>query len=176
MSRKIRRRMFAMATAVAAFSGIGTVVAPSPAQAATPDPGTAVSAALSAAPFHICLANAGNLCLASNGAGNQVTIQSSDYAVFHTTASRVVNGTGQFQFENAAGSCLRAGDNNVVKFQGGGCDSTFENDWWGFGASDNLVSAGRGQEMYTRGDQAGRDVWWGPFQSGQWFQWSTPPA
>lgn len=167
----LKQRIIKLAVAVVAIAsalGItGLGAGATMAHAASSDPGTAISAAQTVT-FRICLLNASSLCLASNGAGNQVTIKSSDYAVFHFAA----NHGGEYQLENAAGNCLRAGDGNVVKLQNGPCVSTFANDSWKTGPRSQyqVVSVGRDQEMYTKGDQDGRDVWWG---SGAWWQWAA---
>lgn len=167
---KMKYRLFAMGAALIASTGIGTAIALGPAQAATVGPGMGFQAAAQTGPYHICLLNAPSLCLRSNGGGNQVTISSNDYADF-----TVVRTSGaEIQWENAAGNCLRAGDNNVVKLENGPCDPNGPNDWWVPDPNNPhiLFSVGRGERMLTHGAVSGFNVWWGPFQSGDWDQWT----
>jgi len=93
------------------------------------------SAAMST--FKICLRDAiANECIASHGAGNQVTIETKDVAVFHVVNINPVN--GYWQLENAGGNCLRAYADLSVGLAFGGCDNANEAEFWNVQTDPNL--------------------------------------
>lgn len=129
-------------------------------------------------PFHICLKSAPSLCLQSNGAGKQVTINSSSahYSNFHVVRSDAVSSAvTAYQFDNASGNCLRAGNNGVVKIENGTCSNGDPTDWWLFGSNymnNAAFAASFDGYMYTNGKASGDNVWWGTIKSGRWVRWT----
>jgi len=96
------------------------------------------SAAMST--FKICLHQPiANECIASHGAGNQVTVESKDVAVFTLVNINTVN--GDWQLENAGGNCLRAYADLSVGLAFGGCDNTNTAEYWHFHYDPNLDRA-----------------------------------
>ena len=126
--------------------------------------------------FHICLLNSHPfMCEVSNGAGNQVTISSSstDWANFRLVGdSTCCGGLAVYQFVNGNGNCLRAGTNNVVKIENGGCASNDSADWWVGAGSGRLESYLYGDLMLTHGDVSGWKVWHAAPGSGDWTDWT----
>jgi len=91
--------------------------------------------------FTMCLFDAQGQCIRSHGGGSQVTIESSNYAVFHI--SNFVGGAGQVQVEDAGGKCLRSYAAGSVGLAFGGCSSSNDEEWW-----------------YYSTDTQGRTTWW----------------
>jgi hypothetical protein len=124
------------ALALATFSILGAYTAPH-AQAQPLAQARQMTSASST--FTICLYVATSKCLRSHGGGSQLTIESSDYAVFH-----FVNiGVGQEQMENAGGKCLRSYADGSVGLAFGACSSSTDKEWW-----------------YTYTDAQGRSTFW----------------
>lgn len=159
----MKHRILATAAAVITFAGIGTAMAAGPARADT------------AGSFRICQLNDKSECLVSNGPGNQVTIGTSSYADFHVVNERIVDGgeVGEYQFENAAGNCLRAGDGNVVKLENGACSG--DADWWKDSGTE-IISVQYGDPMLAHHDTSGDNVWHETSVSGDWVQWTGQPV
>ncbi len=146
-------------TVIAAAGGLLIAGSPAiPAQAATS--------------FHICLKNASSYCLQFVAGGNQETItnNSAQYANFH-----IVQTSGALnQIEDGSGNCLRAGDNNVVKMENGGCVATNDADWW-FSPGDaqyRLESYAYSDFMLVHGTVNGYNVWHAIPVSGDWYNWA----
>jgi hypothetical protein len=138
--------------------------------------GLKVVPAQQAGTFHICLINAMPLlCQVSNGAGNQVTVSSSstDWANFRLVGDTTCcGGLAVYQFVNGNGNCLRAGTNNVVKIENGGCASNDSADWWVGTGSGRLQSYLYGDLMLTHGERSGYKVWHAARMSGDWTDWT----
>ena len=120
------------------------------------------SAAMST--FKICLRDSiANECIASHGAGSQVTIETKDVAVFQVVNINPVN--GDWQMENAGGNCLRAYADGSVGLAFGGCDSANTAEYWHFKYDPNLDRATYESMKYptyymgTYGTDSGRGVW-----------------
>jgi hypothetical protein len=157
---EMKYSILAATVAVITFAGIGTAMVAGPARAAT------------ASSFHICLLNSPTReCLESNGEGNQVSMTSNDAASFTILRTGSYGQYTAYQFENAAGNCLRAGDGGIVKIENGGCSG--KADWWALEGpnADELVSEEYNFPMIT-GDASGDLVYWGAFHSGDWDQWT----
>jgi hypothetical protein len=86
-------------------------------------------------PFKICLFEDRSECLRSHGADAQLTIESSDYAVFHW----VNNLQGQMQAEDAGGKCLRSYADGSVGLAFGGCSSSNDDEWWVVNIDDTTL-------------------------------------
>lgn len=119
-----------LAVAVAAVALMGASGGAATAQAA---PAAHAAPALAGAttaqdPFNLCLNLAEGECIKSNGAGSQVTIETSDVADFHVVLTE--SGTNWEQLENAAGNCLREYADSTVGLAFGGCSSTNDAEWW----------------------------------------------
>jgi len=134
----------------------------------------AVSSAIQAAdPFHICLKNAPTYCLRFVTAGNQETItdHSANYGNFHISNTDAL---GDSQIENGSGNCLRAGTNNIVKIENGGCVGTNLGDWWFAPAGEpyRIRSLAYSDDMLVHGHVNGFNVWHETPQSGDWYNWA----
>jgi hypothetical protein len=120
----------------------------------------------------ICLYENGNECIKSNGGGNQVTIEPTNWAIFH-----VVNTSGNWeQLQNDAGKCLREYADSSVVMAFGGCDSTNAAEWWydsnpGGSRTTLLNDKYSNNYMGTFGTNSGLGVWAGPQQSGFYVGW-----
>jgi hypothetical protein len=118
---------------------------------------------LLASTFTICLLDASSECLRSHGGDSQLTIESSDYAVFHW----VNIGVGQYQLEDAGGKCLRSYADGSVGLAFGGCSTSTDAEWWYFytdgqGRSTFWQYGAPGtqpQYMGTYGKGSGLGVW-----------------
>jgi hypothetical protein len=139
-------------------------------------PGLKVVPAQQAASFHICLINSSPyMCQKANGTGNQVTISrySTDWANFSIVRmTTCCSGLAVYQFEDGNGNCLRAGTNNVVKIENGGCASNDNADWWVGAGSGRLQSYLYGDLMLTHGEVSGYKLWHAARISGDWTDWT----
>jgi hypothetical protein len=168
-------------SALGVFSMLGSALtAP---QAYAQPPASARSAASAAGrsmaikfPSKICLFEAAplNECITSHGAGNQVDIETSDQAVFHTLNA---NGNST-QLENAAGNCLREFADGTVGLANGGCDSTNLHEYWkegGGGTRETFQNASSDDFMGTFQEITGSLVMAEPNETGLFSGW-TPPG
>ena len=128
-------------------------------------------------PFTICLLDASSECLRSHGGGSQLTIESSDYAVFHW----VNIGVGQNQLEDAGGKCLRSYADGSVGLAFGGCSTSNDEEWWYFytdaqGRSTFWQYGAPGtqpQYMGTYGKGSGLGVWIDEPHQGFYAGWTV---
>jgi hypothetical protein len=128
--------------------------------------------------FTICLFDAGSECLRSHGGGSQLTIESSDYAVFHI----VNNGVGNLlQMEDSGGKCLRSYAAGSVGLALGGCSTSTDDEWWNFstdtqGRSTLFQYGAPGttpQFMGTYGKSSGLGVWMDEPHQGFYAGWKA---
>ena len=127
------------------------------------------------APFTICLHDATSECLRSHGGGSQLTIESSDYAVFH-----IVNSSDGdlIQFEDAGGKCLRSFADGSVGLAFGGCSSSNDDEWWHVDTNTRTVfyqynSQGIAYFMGTYGTSSGLGVWLDVPHTGFFAGWNV---
>lgn len=131
-----------------------------------------------AAPNYLCLTNDSSLCLVANGAGNQVTINTNGYMnisiVNSGYCSFTPDGTSYpcAEMEDAAGNCIRAGTNNVVKLGNGACLTGDDTDWWVATGGNYLKSLQYDNTMFTHGNGRNYNVWHATPVSGDWYRWS----
>lgn len=120
----------------------------------------------------ICLLSEPSECIISHGGGNRVTIDTSNYAIFHS-----LNVVGNdVQLENAAGRCLREFADASVGLAFGGCDSTNPHEYWALAFSGDRTTFQNGSSgdfMGTFGTSSGLDVFGGPPQSGFFTGWTS---
>lgn len=128
--------------------------------------------------FDICLRDAiANECIISHGAGNQVTIGTKDFAVFHVVNINPVN--GDWQLENAGGNCLRAYAAGSVGLAFGGCDNANEAEYWNVSYDPNLNRTTYESEKYptnymgTYGTSSGLGVWIDQPKTGFFAGWNN---
>lgn len=167
---KMRNRLTAAfgLSALGLFSVIGSANAASPAPARPATTGVRIS--LTTSTTKICLILALNECITSHGGGNQVTVQTSNQAVFHSLNVQGVDA----QLENAAGKCLREFADTTVGLATGACDSTNLHETWAVGIDgtrSTLQNLSSGDFMGTFGDSNGLPVFGGPPDTGFFTGW-----
>lgn len=120
----------------------------------------------------ICLTSAPSECLTNHGAGNRVTIDTTNVGEYHSVH---VNGN-DVQVEDAAGNCLREFADATVGLAFGGCDSTNTHETWtlaGSGDRTTFKNKSSGDFMGTFGTSSGSDVFGGPPESGFFTGWTN---
>jgi hypothetical protein len=162
-------------SALGAFSMLGIAFTAPQAYAQSLAPARPVTSTVARSitfPSKICLTSAPSECITSHGAGNRVTIDTSDVAVFH---SLHVEGN-DVQLENAAGNCLREFADASVGLASGGCDSTNPHEFWvvgGGGSRTTFENGSSGDFMGTFGTSSGLDVFGGPPETGFFTGWTN---
>jgi hypothetical protein len=128
--------------------------------------------------FNICLRDAiANECIISHGGGNQVTIDTSNFAVFHVV--NINPGNGDWQLENAGGHCLRAYADGSVGLAFGGCNSTNTAEYWHVSYDPNLNRTTYESMKYptyymgTYGTSSGLGVWIDQPKTGFFAGWNN---
>jgi len=175
--RTVRRWLTGTALAagllLAASPTIAAQAAPATASQAA-GPRVAVAAPTAVETFNICLTNSTHLCLVANGPGNQMTIDTHGWAIFHVARS-----IPDEEFENASGNCLRAGvpslpgQQGVVKIENGACGFTDGADIWLRESNGRLESLLYQPEvLLVHGAVAGNNVWHFTPRSGDWTNWT----
>ena len=160
-------------SALGAFSMLGSVCVAPQAYAQSLAHARSVTSAvgLSSNRFKICLFLATSECITSHGGGNQVTIETSNQAIFHFVDSNA----NHAQLENAGGKCLREFADTSVGLAFGGCDSTNAHEAWVINTGSNsrttLKNVASGDFMGTFGTSSGLDVFGGPPQTGFFTGW-----
>jgi hypothetical protein len=120
----------------------------------------------------ICLTSAPSECLTNHGAGNRITIDTTDVGDYHSVH---VNGL-EVQLEDSAGNCVREFADTTVGLASGGCDSTNTHETWtlaGSGDRTTFKNKASGDFMGTFGTSSGLDVFGGPPESGFFTGWTN---
>jgi hypothetical protein len=150
-------------TVIAAAGGLLIAGSPAiPAQAAVGDSN------------QICLTNATNYCIHSNGPGNPATITTNpaDYSNFTV----VYDTNGWHMWQNGNGNCLREGTGGVVKLENGPCNVTDPSDlWWHAQGSTTWYNDATNHVMYAaRANGATVMAGMTPLPSGSYGKWNAP--
>ncbi|HET7018528.1 MAG TPA: hypothetical protein VFI65_31700 [Streptosporangiaceae bacterium] len=162
-------------SALGVFSVLGSFYAAPQAYAQPPTHSRSAAPAASITfpfPSKICLLSVTNECIVSHGAGNRVTIDTSNYAIFHTLHVE----SNDVQLENAAGNCLREFADASVGLANGGCDSTNPHEFWVVvtsGSRTTFKNGSSGDFLGTFGTNSGTDVFGGPPESGFFTGWTS---
>ena len=115
----------------------------------------------------------GQICIQSNGAGNQLTINNPGGALFTTTAVG-----SYYTLKNAAGNCVYESTSHRIILRPGGCTNVDTQEWTvtnhTTGAHEGYYFRNRkwGNYMVTDGVVDGFKVW-GASQTGRYYAWNT---